>query len=392
MQIVERKIFEEIEKYLDSPEIIVITGCRRTGKTTTLQYFFNKIKSPNKLFLDLENILNRKYFEEENYENIKKAFEFLGLNFNEKVYIFLDEIQYVRNLPSVVKYLYDHYNIKFFLTGSASFYLKNLFSESLSGRKYIFNIYPLTFKEFLYFKGYKKLPENEIPDNVIKILKDLFKEYMEFGGFPQVVLKDLQKDKIRTLEEIFTSYFEREIEQFSDFVKLSTIRETILLLLTRATSLLDISKLSAELKITRHTLKEYIDFFENTFFFDFVSPYSENIDVEIRKRKKVYPVDIGLTKIIGENTPGKLLEIAIYQNLRVQNKINYYRKKNGKEIDFILNKNTAIEVKYFATEQDVRNLKKLITGLNNIKEFFIISFDYSEGANQIIPAWKIYYI
>ena len=136
-----RLIFKEIEPYFDSPEAIVITGMRRTGKTTLLNSIYQRIKSKNKVFLDLENPLNRKYFEEENYEQIRWAFEALGIDFKNKSFIFLDEIQFVKNLASVVKYFIDHYKVKFFLTGSASFYLKNIFTETLAGRKYIFELF-----------------------------------------------------------------------------------------------------------------------------------------------------------------------------------------------------------------------------------------------------------
>jgi len=133
---------------------------RRTGKTTLLNHMHGKISSQNTLFLDLENTINRKYFEEDNYEKIKSSFEFLGLTFAERSYIFLDEIQFVKKLPSIVKYFIDHYKTKFFLTGSASFYLKNLFTESLAGRKVIFELFPLTFREFVSFKKAAfKIPE-----------------------------------------------------------------------------------------------------------------------------------------------------------------------------------------------------------------------------------------
>ena len=88
--------------------------------------------------------------------------------------------------------------IKFFLTGSASFYLKNLFTESLAGRKFTFEIFPLTFKEFLIFKdlNYKLPSENEkVSYSIYKTLIDYFKEYMQFGGFPGVVLKESIEEK-----------------------------------------------------------------------------------------------------------------------------------------------------------------------------------------------------
>jgi len=386
MNIVERDIFFEIDKYFQTDEIIVITGCRQTGKTTTLKYFFEKVKSQNKLFLDLENVLNRKYFEEENYENVKSAFEFLGLDFSKKVYIFIDEIQYVKNLPSVVKYLKDKYKVKFFLTGSASFYLKNLFSESLSGRKYIFNIYPLTFKEFIKFKGYKVI--RNFPKSLESILEKLLMEYINFGGFPDVALKENYKEKQKKLQDIFSSYFEMEVEKLKDFTKLSKVRDTLLLLLSRSSCLLDISKLSQELGITRITLKEYIDFFEKTFFFDLTKPFSQNKDVEIRKRPKIYPVDVGLAKEFGVNDLGKLFEIAMYQNLKVKNVINYYRKKNGLEIDFILNKKDAIETKISASISDISRLKKISSKLKGIKNCKIVSLKKSPLKNT---EWATYF-
>lgn len=373
MDILRREIFQDIEKVEESAEVIVLTGCRQSGKTTTFRYFFEKIPSANKLFLDLENILNRRYFEEENYEAIKSVFSFLGLDFSKNSYIFLDEIQYVKNLPSVVKYLKDHYNIKFFLTGSASFYLKNLFSESLSGRKYIFHIYPLTFREFIVFKGYKLEGLKVFSESADKILEGLFQEYLNFGGFPGVVLKESAEEKKRKLRDIFSSYFEMEVEKLKDFVKLRKVRDALLLLFSRSASLLDVSRLADELEVARQTITEYIDFFEKTFFFDLLRPYTLNRDVEIRKRAKVYPVDVGLAREMEFHDAGRLFEIAIYQNIKVKNEVNYYRKKNGQEIDFILNKKEAIEVKNICSRQDIELLKRTIVGLDTIKNYSIVT-------------------
>ena len=123
-----RLIFEDIKRYIHSPEAIVLTGMRRTGKTTLLQYIYEQTASRNKIYLDIENPINRGYLEEPNYERIKTTFEFLGIDFKQKSFIFLDEIQFIKNLPSIAKYFIDHYQVKFFLTGSASFYMKNLFT------------------------------------------------------------------------------------------------------------------------------------------------------------------------------------------------------------------------------------------------------------------------
>ena len=125
--LIERDLFLKIKPYLAASGAVVITGMRRVGKTTMLRQIMEEIKSENKVFLDMENPANRKYFEEDNYEKILNNLIFLGLNSGKRGYIFLDEIQFVKNIPSVVKYLSDHYKINFFLSGSLSFYLKNLF-------------------------------------------------------------------------------------------------------------------------------------------------------------------------------------------------------------------------------------------------------------------------
>src|SRR4030042_451962 len=160
-------------------------------------------------------------------DKVKPSLEVLGIDFTRKAHIFLDEIQFVRTLPSVVKYLIDHYQAKFFLTGSASFYLKNLFSESLSGRKYIFELFPLTFREFLDFKDSAlKIPENpqDITRPVFESISPLYGEYLRFGGFPGVVLKTSAAEKAMALDHMFTSFFQWEVLQLGDFRKNAMIR------------------------------------------------------------------------------------------------------------------------------------------------------------------------
>ena len=97
--IIKRALFQRVEPYFDSKEAIIVTGMRRVGKTIFLRSTFEIIPSTNKLFLDLENPLNRKYFEQQDFEQIKFAFEALGLSFSKPAYIFLDEIQLIRNIP-----------------------------------------------------------------------------------------------------------------------------------------------------------------------------------------------------------------------------------------------------------------------------------------------------
>ena len=380
-----RLIFSTIKEYLDSPEAIIVTGMRRTGKTTLLKFIDSQIDSRNKVFLDLENQLNRKYFEEHNYERIKFSFESLGIDFTSKPFIFLDEIQFVKNLPSVVKYFIDHYQVKFFLTGSASFYLKNLFTESLSGRKYIFELFPLCFSEFLLFKGSSlRIPEDvrHITQPIFDEISLLYDEYIKFGGFPGVVLKTNVQEKKKALEEIFSSFFQLEILQLGDFRRNEAIRDLMLLLMQRLGSKLDIQKISRELGISRPTLGEYISFLEGTYFIKTIRPFSKGRNSEIRKMPKVYLCDTGIANHFANLDMGSLFENSVFQNLRPKGKLNYYQRKSGAEIDFILDKKEAYEVKLNPQESDVKRLKSMAMELN-LEKFKIISKNYSELENIV---------
>lgn len=378
-----RIIVDRIKPYLYVPEAIVITGMRRTGKTTLLNIIYEQIDSKNRLFLDLENPLNRKYFEETNYERIKASFQALGIDWTQRPFIFLDEIQFVKNLPSVVKYFIDHYGVKFFLTGSASFYLKNLFTESLAGRKYLFELYPLSFREFLLFRESPlKIPENAntITESIFETFLPLYDEYISFGGFPGVVLKSDVREKKKALEDIFTSFFQLEIIQLGDFRRNEVMRDLMLLLMQRLSSRLDIQKISRELGLSRPTLKEYISFLEGTYFIKTIRPFSRGKDTEIRKAPKVYLCDSGLANHFAKLDEGRLFENNVFQNLRLKGELNYYQRKSGMEIDFILNKKRAYEVKLNPRESDMRKLKAFTKELN-LEGFEIISKNYGESGN-----------
>lgn len=378
--VVRRKIFTQIISRIDTPEAIVVTGMRRVGKTVLLKQVHDSINSDNKIFLDLENPVNQKYFEEVNYEAIKYKFQTLGLDLSQKSYIFLDEIQNVSNLPSVVKYLVDHYQIKFFLTGSSSFYLKNLFSESLAGRKIIYELFPLDFEEFLLLKESKIIIPEKISEPIYQTIIPLYKEYIEFGGFPGVVIKTSVEEKREALTEIFSAYYNKEVLNLGSFRNNQVVRDLMLLLITRVGSKIDVQKLSKELGVTRVTVMEYLAFLEGTYFISLVAPYSTNKDTEIRSAKKVYLCDSGLVNNIAKTPFGSLFENAIYHQLRTKGEVNYYQRKSGVEIDFILNKQIAYEVKTKATAFDKLKLQRLVKQLK-LKEENLVSFEYSTTKN-----------
>jgi predicted AAA+ superfamily ATPase len=373
--LVQRKLYNGISPYLESKEAIVVTGMRRVGKTSLLRFVFEKIKSSNKLFLDLQNPLNQKYFDHENYEMVKKNLLFLGIDLSKRAYIFLDEIQLVKSLPSVVKYLMDSCDIKFFLTGSVSFYLKNFFTESLVGRKYLFELFPLDFSEFLMFKGADiRIPKDPtgITEPMFESVDVLFSEYLNYGGFPEVVMQSSVESKQKYLDDIFSSYFQLEVMRLRDFRKNKVIQELLLLLIQRVGSSLDISKLSSELGISRLTLMDYISFLEGSYFISLLKPFSQNRDIEIRKSPKVYMCDTGILNHFAKVDEGKLFENCIFNQLRSRGrKVTYYRRKSGAEINFIFDQGLALDVRLSGSNSDIFRLQRVATDIGISKSFLI---------------------
>src|SRR3989344_4449803 len=267
----QRQLFPKIEAELATKEITVITGMRRVGKTTALRHLYDLVKSENKTMLDLENPLHRKVFEEVNYDSIWHNLQEFGITNTAKAHIFIDEVQNLPTLSRAVKYLYDHWDVKFVLTGSSSYYLRNLFPESLSGRKMIFEMHPLTFAEFLTFKQVNRVAETSFLSKArhknkiaYEKLVPYYNEYMEFGGFPSVVLEKNQERKRKMLSEIFTSYFEKDAKNLADFRDMSKLRDLILLLIPRIGSRIEVLKLSTALSVSRETVYTYLAFLAQT--------------------------------------------------------------------------------------------------------------------------------
>lgn len=390
----QRKIFPILKKQVTRKEITVLTGMRRVGKTTLYRTIFDEIKSNNKVFLDLENPLEQKIFEEKDFNNIIFNLKEYGIRDKEKIYLFLDEIQAMPVITKAIKYLYDHCNIKFFLTGSSSFYLKNLFPESLAGRKFIFELFPLNFEEFLIFKNRKKIFHKSFLQkdqrkkliSFEKVKKD-YDEYMEYGGFPEVVMEETKENKLLKLNDIFRSYFEKDVKSLADFKDINIFRDLMLLLMQRVGSKIEISKLASELGVSRETVYSYLSFLKDTYFIDLITPFSKNVDREISGGKKIYVCDNGFLNAFAKTSEGAALENSVFNNLKKYGKVSYYQKRTGREIDFVLNEKVAFEIKINGTSFDLNTLRTM-SKLLRLKQHYLITKNFNKE-RHFIPVTEL---
>lgn len=389
-----RFLYHTLKKYLDHKNALVITGMRQVGKTTLVKQIFDEITAP-KIWFDFDNPLDMLLFEEIDYNNIFLKLEKATNANGERIFVFIDEIQNLPEITKIIKYHIDHYNVKYIVTGSSNYYLKNLFPESLSGRKFLFILPPLSFQEYLAFSDKEFEDDSAIDFNQIQLNQNRiefekrsldYSNYLEFGGFPEVVLtKDIETKKA-VLKNIFASFFEKDIKILTDLKDIRELRDLILLLVPRTGNLLDITKLAGELGVNRVKIYSYLEFLEGVFFIQLIPKFSKSIDRSIAGGKKLYFSDTGILNIIGKVNEGQLFENAIANQLKSYGKLSFYNQRNTAEIDFIINNEVAIEVKTTATEKDLVRTKHRAEKIG-INKTFLVSRNFCNLENTIFPTF-----
>jgi predicted AAA+ superfamily ATPase len=370
-----RTIFSDLRRHLSARQVTVLTGMRRSGKTTLVKTLLDSLGSRNMMYFDLERADNRLLFSEKNYDNIILALEARGLSFKKRAFVAIDEIQLMPEIASVIKYLYDNYPIKFIVTGSSSYYLKGQFTESLAGRKKLFELATLNFSEFLTFKGVTssvpKFPAQPFLRAEYERLKGHYEEYIRLGGFPEVVLERTISGKKDLLRDILDSYIKIDVRTFTDFTNIQNIFTLLKMLSSRAATRLDYSKIASLSGLSRPTVYNYMNLFEHTYLIRRIPVVSKSRDREIVKAPKLYFTDNGILNTLGELDSGVQFENSVARQLSAKGAISYYSRKTGKEIDFILNNRAAFEVKETPGTLDLKKLKELSKGLGLSKNFVI---------------------
>jgi len=403
-----REVFNQIVKYLKIPEIVVLHGARQVGKTTLMKMTIDYLKDKridNIFYFDLEkeeylNLCNQGYKEMTNYikARMKKKHD------NQKTFIFIDEIQYLDNPSSLLKLFYDHSkeDYKLIVSGSSSFAIKSKFKDSLVGRIIDLEVFGLSFKEFLDFKGLKyDLSVNSELAN--KELKDIYKEYILYGFYPQVVLTDNLELKETYLNGIIEKYIYKDIKDLAGIKQIKKFNNLLKFLASQVGQLVNINELSDTLDISRVTIEEYLFILENTYIIKLIPPYYKNIRSELTKMPKLYFEDLGILNIlrnkkISSDFDGSFFENSVYAYLRRRfnvKDINFWRTKSKQEIDFIIDNQKIIpmEVKLNYNDRLIKNLF-YFSEKYHIDDLYCITFNKKEensknkNVKQLYP-WEI---
>ena len=358
-----RQIFSNLIGEKDGKQIIFLLGARQVGKTTLLKMLQSKLsKEGPSLYLDLDLTKNLELFS--SLEKLIIHLQNSGYTRkSRRFYLFLDEVQRYNEATMLLKNLHDHYpNIKIYASGSSTLEIKNKIKDSLAGRKFIFHVYPLNFREFLIFRQQRnKLGLFEKQGFNSNVLQEYLEEFLLFGGYPAVVLAQGDKEKKRVLESIFDLFLKKDILEFLHIENLSAIKRILSLLAASNGQIINYSRLAKEAGIDTRTLKNYLEILEETFLIFSLKPYFTNKHKEVVKSNKIYFYDMGarnyflndFSQIQSRNDKGFLFENMIIgetiKNRDILDDFRFWRNKNKQEVDLIKikdNKLIPIEIKY----------------------------------------------
>ena len=360
-QYIRRRLMTALTEHLDHPEITMLVGPRQAGKTTILKQLDAQLRAggKNTLWLNLDV--------EDDFRHLASQgalLQKIRLELGSGGVVFIDEIQRKENAGLFLKGLYDQgLPWKFVVSGSGSIELKEKISESLVGRKRLFELATISFGEFVDFRtGYRYADRlREFFRAEPARTEQLFREYLMYGGYPRVALAETHQEKLAVINEIFRSYLEKDIVYLLRVEKSDSFSNLVRVLASQTGKMVSYSELSATLGLSLPTVKTYLWYLEKTFMVRKVSPWFTNIRKEITKAPVYYFCDIGLRNFasgsfggIPDSEAGFVFQNTIYALLLerfplADTTIHFWRTKDKAEVDFVIRRGAAVtplEVKY----------------------------------------------
>ena len=386
----------KIRKLMDTNEIKLITGLRRSGKTYFLRAIIEELKNKgindkNIIYISFESGKYRKIRNDEQLDEIIKS---LINKDNGKYYILFDEIQRVNGWEeSIASYLVD-YNCDLYVTGSNSKILSGELATNLSGRFVKLELYPFSFKEILEY--HKKILKENIS---LEYESKLFDEYLEYGGLPGLLQYKDEEYKQNYINYAYESIVLHDILERSKIQDIDLLYRLLDFLISNTGQLYSANSISKYLKednksikrdsqsISVKTLIKYNEHILNSM----VMSKCKREDVTVKKKlkylEKYYVADTAFYTLLNENKRnyGQILETVVYNELRRRGYSVSVGEINNLEIDFIGRKfKKKIYVQVSESVKDDKTYKREIKSLKKVKDNFqkylitTDNFDFSD--------------
>jgi predicted AAA+ superfamily ATPase len=352
-----RTIEDLIKVRLFSGKAILVIGARQTGKTTSVNNIISNLQDV--LVLNGDDSVVRNLLSKANTAHIRSI---LG---NNKI-IFIDEVQRIENVGLTAKIIVDNFkDVQLILSGSSSFEIKNSLSESLTGRKWEYIMYPVTWNEFEKTNGYIQAQQQ-------------LELRMIYGMYPEIIMH--QGDEPERLKQLIDSYLYKDLLALAKIKKPDILEELLRALALQMGNEVSFNELSLLLKVDKNTIKSYTEILEKGFIIFKLDSYSKNMRKELKFAKKIFFWDNGIRNAIinnfnplsMRNDTGALWEnFMISERMKKNNYDNPYAKSyfwrtvSQQEIDYIEENNgeiIAYELKW--------NEKKAAKKLNSFSQTY----------------------
>lgn len=383
---VERLI--DFDRYIKTKQIVILSGIRRSGKSTLLKQFSDKLQGDfYYINFDDERLID---FDVSDFDSLLTVWKKSHQSKN----ILIDEIQNIEKWERFIRRIYEE-GYKIFITGSNAKLLSSELSTHLTGRYFKIEVYPFSFKECLIFNNidFKKASSS----NRIKIMK-AFDDYLVSGGFPDFIKYKDEEFLKRTYEnvvykDIITRFGIKEVASF---------RRVSSFVFSNFTKKIGYKKIAENLEIKSPiSVRDYIGFLQESYLIFELFKYDYSLKKQFVSDKKAYVIDNGMRSVVSfsfSEDKGRLLENLIYIELRRRG-CNVFFDKGKNECDFLIEEKgkiiEAIQVCYSLNDgNQEREVAGLVESLkkNNLKKGTIINYSDEKVINydgftvNIIPA------
>lgn len=271
---------EHLKAKVSPGKVVVVYGARRVGKTTLLKKYLEN--QSDYLFVSGEDFYVHQYLSS---GSIAKLKDFIG----PKTLLVIDEAQYIDNIGLNLKLIVDHIpGIKVIATGSSTFDLARQVSESLTGRKRVLKLFPVSQMELNQLES-----KAEVQANLEKRLI--------FGSYPEVITLESDEQRKEYLHEIVTSYLFKDILQLEGIHKSKKIIDLLVLLTFQIGKEVSIAELATQLGISKALVDRYLDLLEQVFVLINIRGFSRNLRKEVTKTSRYYFYDLGIRNALINN-------------------------------------------------------------------------------------------
>jgi predicted AAA+ superfamily ATPase len=384
-KILRKILLDKLFVLKDKNFIKVVTGVRRSGKSTLLIQFQEllKRKNPNVSIISINMDLPEFRFLAE--KNWKEIYDYIKALLQESVtnYVFIDEVQNIPEFEKLLEGLYVTQNIDLYVTGSNAYLLSSELATILTGRAYEINVLPFSFAEYLEFTGKTATPDRA------------FANYMRIGGFPEAVgfIESGESYAYEYLKTIFQNIYENDIQKRHTIYYETSYNEVVNFLIDSIGSRVSARNIAKVLtangkKIDNKTVSKYINTLVESYLFYKVNRYDIKGKQHLATQEKYYLVDLGLRyALLGKELTvdaGHLLENVIFLELLRRNNQIWIGKTDNLEVDFVVRNKDGytqyIQVAYTVKEQ--KTLERELAPFNKIPDFnerLLITMDYETG-------------